>query len=70
MPAPFGWRVDEDGTLIEDPEQQAAIQRMIELRTASLSLRAIADRIAAEGFSISQVGVHKALPPTPRPEAA
>ena len=56
---PFGWRVDDTGVLVEDPEQQAAIQRMIELRAAGLSLRAIAAKMNAEGFSISHVGVRR-----------
>src|SRR3954463_15314886 len=36
---PFGWRVDEDGALIEDPEQQAALQRMVKMRASGTSLR-------------------------------
>ena len=45
---PFGWRLDDDGALIEVPEQQAAIQHMVEMRRAGSALRAIADAIKAE----------------------
>jgi putative DNA-invertase from lambdoid prophage Rac len=58
---PFGWRLGEDGALIEVPEQQAAIRRMVEMRRAGLSLRAIADAMKAEGFELSHVGVKKVI---------
>jgi hypothetical protein len=29
---PFGWRVGEAGALTEDPDQQRAIQRVLQLR--------------------------------------
>jgi DNA invertase Pin-like site-specific DNA recombinase len=56
-----GWRLGEDGALIEVPEQQAAIRRMVEMRRAGLSLRAIADAMKAEGFELSHVGVKKVI---------
>jgi putative DNA-invertase from lambdoid prophage Rac len=52
--APFGWQVGEDGALIEVPEQQAAIQHILELRRDGLSLRAIAAKI---GGAVSHVTV-------------
>jgi DNA invertase Pin-like site-specific DNA recombinase len=58
---PFGWTVDSDGALLEVPEQQAAIQRMLKMRQAGSSLRAIADAIKADGFELSHVGVKKVL---------
>jgi hypothetical protein len=58
---PFGWRLGEDGALIEVPEQQAAIRRMVEMRRVGLSLRAIADAIKTEGFELSHVGVKKVI---------
>jgi DNA invertase Pin-like site-specific DNA recombinase len=58
---PFGWRLGEDGALIEAPEQQAAIRRMLDMRRAGSSLRAIADAIKAEGFALSHVGVKKVI---------
>ena len=58
---PFGWRLGEDGALIEAPGQQAAIRHMVEMRRDGLSLRAIADAMKAEGFALSHVGVKKVL---------
>jgi DNA invertase Pin-like site-specific DNA recombinase len=58
---PFGWRIGEDGTLIEVPEQQRAIQRIFELRRNGLSLRAISASIAAEGVQLSHEGVKNVL---------
>jgi DNA invertase Pin-like site-specific DNA recombinase len=57
---PFGWRI-EDGALIEVPEQQHAIQLIIELRRQGLSLRGISASIAAEGVKLSHEGVKKVL---------
>jgi hypothetical protein len=56
---PLGWTVENDGALREMPEQQAAIQRMLAMRRAGSSLRAIADAIKAEGFELSHVDVQK-----------
>jgi putative DNA-invertase from lambdoid prophage Rac len=58
---PFGWRIGDDGALVEVPEQQAAIQRMAELQADGWSLRAIAEILRAEGVQISHVGVAGAL---------
>jgi putative DNA-invertase from lambdoid prophage Rac len=58
---PFGWRIGEDGALIEVPEQQCAIQRIIELRRNGLSLRAISAAIAADGLKLSHEGVNNVL---------
>lgn len=56
---PFGWQVGEDGELVEDDAQQTAIRRMVELRRAGQSLRAISDAMKAEGFNVSHEGVKK-----------
>src|SRR4029079_6269279 len=40
--APFGFRVGEDGELVSDARQQAAIARIHELRAEGLSLRRLA----------------------------
>lgn len=46
---PFGWRVGSDGVHLEpEPAEQAAIQRMQELRREGLSVRAIARTLAYE----------------------
>jgi putative DNA-invertase from lambdoid prophage Rac len=52
--APFGWRVGEDGELIQVLEQQRIIRQIVELRRQGLSLRAIA---ASIGGSVSHVTV-------------
>jgi putative DNA-invertase from lambdoid prophage Rac len=51
---PFGWRVGEDGALVEVPEQQATVAQILALRREGLSLRAIADKI---GGAVSHVTV-------------
>jgi DNA invertase Pin-like site-specific DNA recombinase len=58
---PFGWRTGEDGALTEVPEQQCAIQRIIELRRNGLSLRAISAAMAADGTRLSHEGVKNVL---------
>jgi putative DNA-invertase from lambdoid prophage Rac len=58
---PFGWRIGEHGTLVEVPEQQSAIRRIIELRRNGLSLRAISASIAADGVKLSHEGVKNVL---------
>ncbi len=59
--APFGWRVGEDGALTEDPDQQRAIQRILEMRREGLSLRAISLALSAEGVRLSHEGVKNVL---------
>jgi putative DNA-invertase from lambdoid prophage Rac len=58
---PFGWRIGEDGALVEVPEQQRAIHRIIELRRAGLSLRSISTAIRKEGIRLSHEGVKNVL---------
>jgi DNA invertase Pin-like site-specific DNA recombinase len=58
---PFGWRIGEDGALIEVPDQQRAIQRIVELRRCGLSLRAISASIAADCVQLSHEGVKNVL---------
>lgn len=58
---PFGWMIGKDRALIEVPEQQRAIQRIVELRRNGLSLRAISAAIAAEGVQLSHEGVKNVL---------
>jgi hypothetical protein len=57
----FGYRKGEAGELLPVPDQQAAIRRMLRLRHAGYSLRAIADKLTKEGTPISHVGVGNAL---------
>ena len=58
---PFGWRTGEDGVLVQDEEQQAAIGKMRSLRESGLSYRAISDKMAEEGIRISHQGVKRAI---------
>jgi DNA invertase Pin-like site-specific DNA recombinase len=58
---PFGWRVGEEGALVEVPEQQAAIRRMQRMRAQGLALRAIAERMNEGGHALSHQGVKKVL---------
>jgi DNA invertase Pin-like site-specific DNA recombinase len=58
---PFGWQVTEDGALIEDPDEQRAIQRILQLRREGLSLRAISLAISADGVKLSHEGVKNVL---------
>jgi DNA invertase Pin-like site-specific DNA recombinase len=64
---PFGWRIGEDGALTEVPEQQRAIQRIIELRRNGFSLRAIAAAVTANGVRLSHEGVKSVLAATQKP---
>jgi DNA invertase Pin-like site-specific DNA recombinase len=58
---PFGWRIGEDGVLVEVLEQQRAIQRIVELRRKGFSLRAISASIAKDGVKLSHEGVKNVL---------
>jgi DNA invertase Pin-like site-specific DNA recombinase len=44
----FGYRID-DGTLVPHPDEQAVLERIAELRSAGITLRAMARVLAAEG---------------------
>jgi putative DNA-invertase from lambdoid prophage Rac len=56
---PFGWRVNDAGDLVEDPEKQRVIGRIHELRDHGLSLRAISATLADEGVKLSHQGIKK-----------
>jgi putative DNA-invertase from lambdoid prophage Rac len=58
---PFGWRVGEDGALVEHPDQQRAIQRIHQLRRNGRSLRAISAALSTEGVKLSHEGVKNVL---------
>jgi DNA invertase Pin-like site-specific DNA recombinase len=58
---PFGWRVGEEGALVEVPAQQAAIGRMQRMRAQGMALRAIAERMNKDGHELSHQGVKKVL---------
>jgi DNA invertase Pin-like site-specific DNA recombinase len=65
---PWGWRADDRGELVPVPAQQLAIERMRALRAQGVSLRSVAEQMAAEGVRISHVGVKNTLlgPPPQR----
>lgn len=54
---PYGQRVSDDGIHIEaDEGEQAVIAAVVEYRAAGLSLRAIAERLQARGFTTRKGG--------------
>lgn len=48
-PAPLGWRHAEGRSVVVDPTEQAVVDRVLELHDQGLAVRAIAERLAAEG---------------------
>lgn len=54
---PFGFTVGDDGQLIEDPHQQAAIKKAKRLKEKGRSLRSIAAQLQVDGFKLSHEGV-------------
>jgi putative DNA-invertase from lambdoid prophage Rac len=59
---PFGWRVGEDGMLVEDEAEQRALADMREMRDAGTSFRNIAARIGqTHNIRISHQGVKRVL---------
>ena len=57
---PFGWE-QSGGDLQENPVEQDAIRRMMQMRRANKSLRMIAAVMKGEGFNLSHVGVNKVI---------
>ena len=59
---PFGWRVGDDGILIEDEAEQCALADMKEMRDTGNSFRTIAAQIKqTHGIQISHQGVKRVL---------
>ena len=58
---PFGYEITQDGSLIEVPAEQAAIENMRMLRSQRLSYRAIADAMTKSGVPLSHMAVKKVL---------
>lgn len=54
---PYGYTEGSDGTLVDNPEEQATILRARQLRGRGLSLRRVAALLAAEG-RFSRSGTH------------
>ena len=47
---PYGWRLTDDGELVEDRGEQLVIAAVREYRAAGLSLRAIRSRLEDRGL--------------------
>lgn len=58
---PFGFRVGDDGELVEDPAQQAAIARIHSLHASGASLRAVAAAMREDGHRLSHEAVRAVL---------
>ena len=58
---PFGFCRGDNGELIPNDAEQAAISEAVELQARGLSLRAIRDELLAKGFQISHEGVARIL---------
>ena len=56
---PFGYRVDDDGALIEAEDQQAAIRDMLSMRGKGASLRSISEAMKSRGLSVSHNAVRE-----------
>jgi putative DNA-invertase from lambdoid prophage Rac len=57
----FGFQIGEDGRLIEDAHEQAAIRKAKAMKAEGASLRNIQAALVAEGHKISHVVVNKIL---------
>ena len=53
--APYGWRADADGKLVPDEGEQVVIARVREARARGLTVRAIAEELAAAGIAMEGV---------------
>jgi putative DNA-invertase from lambdoid prophage Rac len=54
---PFGFRANDNGDLVKDEREQAAIREIIKLRRKGQPLRKIAEALAANGHKLSFVTV-------------
>lgn len=70
-PIPFGWQVDRDGFLVQEPAEQEVIGRIISLREQRRSYRAIAAELTARhGIRLSHEGIRRLLENDSRRKAA
>ena len=58
---PFGYRVDANGKLHEDPREIPALSAMRELRAAGKSYRAIAQALAEDGITVDHTTIRNIL---------
>ncbi len=61
-PVPFGWRVDDDGHLVQNSEEQRVIREMRQMREDRWSFRAISGKVLERyGLSLSHEGIRRIL---------
>jgi DNA invertase Pin-like site-specific DNA recombinase len=58
---PFGFKIQIDGSLIEDEHEQAAIGKIKAMKAEGASLRSIQAALQAEGYKLSHVTVNRIL---------
>jgi DNA invertase Pin-like site-specific DNA recombinase len=58
---PFGFRLGEDGELVPDEGEQAAVAEIVAMRAQGAALRSIANTMRAKGRKISHEGVARVL---------
>jgi hypothetical protein len=58
---PFGFRLGEQGELVPEPGEQAAIRHTCELKSRGASLRAIEAALTEQGHSVSHVAISSML---------
>ncbi|MCC2654370.1 MAG: transposon gamma-delta resolvase [Microvirga sp.] len=58
---PFGFRLGEQGELVPEPGEQAAIRHACKLKARGASLRAIEAALRERGHSISHVAISNML---------
>jgi putative DNA-invertase from lambdoid prophage Rac len=63
---PFGFRVGDEGALVQDAEQQAAIETVHRLRAEGAPMRAILATLDADGHHLSLGALHRLLHDSPR----
>lgn len=58
---PFGFKLGDNGDLIEDATQQAQIARAKALRADGVKLEVIRDTLAADGVKLALSALHRVL---------
>jgi putative DNA-invertase from lambdoid prophage Rac len=58
---PFGFRIGDDGQLVEHKAEQKAIRTMVAMRKKGIALRPIAAAMAERGFKISHEAVKQVV---------
>jgi DNA invertase Pin-like site-specific DNA recombinase len=59
---PFGYRIGDDGGLVPDEWEQAALARIRDLRAGGMALRAVAEKVSADtGMKVSHMLVKRLI---------